>query len=61
MADRADLTLVNRLCTFGGALIGGYLGWALASPLGFWWAFAISSLASLFGVYFGWKLAVRLA
>lgn len=34
-----------------------YAGWYLAEPLGFVWAFFISSAAALLGVYAGWKIA----
>ena len=34
-----------------------YVGWAIGEPLGFFWAFFISGLAALLGVYLGWKTA----
>jgi len=34
-----------------------YVGWAVGEPLGFFWAFIISSIAALLGVYLGWKTA----
>jgi hypothetical protein len=39
------------------SIIFSYLGWYLAEPLGFLWAFSISGAASLVGVYVGWRLA----
>jgi len=46
-----------KLCIFIGVNLGGYAGWALAEPLGMTWAFVISSVGSLVGVYLGWKVA----
>ncbi len=53
---------VNKLCIFGGTLVGGYLGWWLgdALGLGFFWAYLISGAGSLLGVWLGWKLARKL-
>ena len=52
---------MKNLCTFGGAMIFGYLGWWVgdASGLGFFGAFIASGVASLVGVYLGWKFARR--
>lgn len=50
---------MNKLCTLGGAMVFGYGGWFLGSGLGFGWAFVISSVGSLLGVYLGWKLAQK--
>ncbi|MDD2763051.1 MAG: hypothetical protein PHE83_03630 [Opitutaceae bacterium] len=50
---------MNKLCTLGGAAIGGYVGWFLGMRFGFGAAIVISGLASLAGVYAGWKLARR--
>ncbi len=46
-----------KLCIFIGVNLGGYAGWALGEPLGMTWAFVISSVGSLVGVYLGWKVA----
>jgi len=51
---------MNKLCTFGGATIGSYVGWFLGMRFGYFAAFAVSGVASLVGVYAGWKLAQRL-
>lgn len=51
---------MNRLCTFGGAAIGGYLGWFLGARFGLGTAFVLGGLAALGGVYAGWRLAQRL-
>ncbi len=50
---------MNKLCTFGGALIGSYVGWYLGSRFGIGWAFFVSGIGSLLGVYLGWKIAQR--
>lgn len=52
---------MKKLCTFGGATIAGCVGWYFAEACGaeFFGAFLISGLASLVGVYVGWKLAQR--
>jgi hypothetical protein len=51
---------VNKLCTFAGALIGGYAGWYLCEGLGAVTAFAASGAGSALGVYLGWKLARKI-
>lgn len=48
---------MTKLFTFGGATLFGYAFWFIAEPLGFFWAFLISSLGSIVGVWAGWKLA----
>jgi hypothetical protein len=52
---------MKNLCTFGGATIFGYLGWWLGDACGleFFGAFIASGVASLVGVYVGWKFARR--
>jgi hypothetical protein len=56
----AAIPIMNKLCTFGGAAVGGYAGWFLGQQFGYGVAFALSGLGSLLGVYAGWKLAQRL-
>jgi len=53
---------VSKLCIFVGTIAGSYGGWAVGEVLGlgFGWSFALSGLASLAGVYAGWKLARKL-
>ncbi len=51
---------MNNLCIYGSSAILGYLGWILASPFGMFWAFVISGVGSLVGVYIGWKIARRI-
>ncbi len=48
-----------KLFTSVGAIAFSYIGWYLAAPLGIGWAFVLSGIASLFGVYVGWKLGQR--
>ncbi len=52
---------MKKLCTFGGATIAGYVGWYLAAACGaeFFGAFIWSGVASVVGVYVGWKLAQK--
>ncbi|MBW8782598.1 MAG: hypothetical protein JF599_12045 [Verrucomicrobia bacterium] len=47
------MKLLIGLCS----VIMTYAVWYLAEPLGFMWAFFLSSLGSLLGVYLGWRLA----
>lgn len=56
-----DAGSVNRLCTFGGAVVGSYLGWYLGLRWGMGLAFSLGAIGSLLGVYLGWKLAQRYA
>jgi uncharacterized membrane protein YfcA len=54
---------MNKLCIFVGTTVGGYVGWALGDNvlgLGFGWAFVLSGIGSVLGVYAGWKLARKL-
>lgn len=51
---------MNKLCTFGGAAVGGYAGWFLGQQFGWGIAFLLSAIGSIAGVYLGWKLAQRL-
>lgn len=45
-----------KFLTLSGSMIFSYVGWYLGAPLGFGWAFVISSVGALVGVYVGWKL-----
>jgi hypothetical protein len=53
---------VTKLCIFVGVTLGGYAGWALGEllGLGFGWAFTLSGVGSLVGVWAGWKLAQKI-
>jgi len=50
---------MNKLCTFVGATVGSYAGWALGMRVGIGTAIVLSGVAALAGVYAGWKLAQR--
>ncbi|MBI4623480.1 MAG: hypothetical protein HY736_09725 [Verrucomicrobia bacterium] len=54
---------MTKLCILVGTTVGGYGGWAIgdALDLGFGWAFVLSGVGSVAGVYAGWKLAQKLA
>ncbi len=49
-----------KLLIFVCSAVFSYAGWYLAEPLGFMWAFFISSACALLGVYAGWKLSRHL-
>jgi len=49
------MKLMIGLCS----TILGYAAWYAADPLGFMWAFFLSGVASMVGVYVGWRLARR--
>jgi hypothetical protein len=53
---------VNKLCIFTGTMLFGYLGWFLGARLGlgFFGCFVLSGLASIVGVWAGWKIAQKL-
>lgn len=48
-----------KLCCWIGVFVGGVIGWWLGAFLGFGWAFTISSLGSILGVFIGWKIATE--
>jgi hypothetical protein len=47
---------MSRLCIFMGMFIFGWIGWWLASGFGIMTAFIVSSIASMIGVYVGWRI-----
>jgi len=53
---------MNKLCILVGTTIGGSVGWWAgdALGLGFGWAFVLSGIGSLAGVWAGWKVARKL-
>jgi len=48
---------MNKLCIFVSSAALSYAGWFLGDPLGIWWAFLLSGIGALVGVYVGWKIA----
>jgi len=50
---------MTKLFCWIGVFVGGWLGWFLGAKLGFGWAFAISSLGSIVGIFVGWKIATE--
>jgi hypothetical protein len=48
--------MIKLFCWIG-VCVGGAIGWWLGAKLGFGWAFAISSIGSIAGVFVGWKIA----
>ncbi len=48
--------MIKLFCWIG-ACAGGWIGWWLGARLGFGWAFTVSSLGSIAGVFIGWKIA----
>jgi hypothetical protein len=50
---------MSKLLSFAGATVGGYVGWAIGSPMGFFGAFVVSMIGTGFGMYYGVKLSKR--
>ena len=50
---------VNKLCIFVGTTVFSTIGWYLGDPFGFFTAFVLSGIGSIFGVYVGWKAAQK--
>jgi hypothetical protein len=48
---------MTKLFIWIGVFVGGWVGWWLGAKLGFGWAFFLSSLGSIAGVFIGWKIA----
>jgi hypothetical protein len=51
---------MTKLCIFAGMTIGGFVGYLVPPSLGLFWAFFVSGIGSIVGVYLGWKLALYL-
>jgi len=51
---------MTKLCIGVGMFIGGLVGYIVPSSWGIMWAFIISGIGSIFGVYYGWKLGRHL-
>lgn len=52
-----------KLAIFVGTTLGSYVGWWAGDALGFGfgWAFFLSGIGSMVGVYAGWKIGRKLA
>lgn len=48
---------MTKLFIWIGVFIGGSVGWWLGAKLGIGWAFTLSSIGSIAGVFIGWKIA----
>ncbi len=51
---------MTKLCIFVGMTAGGCVGYFVPASWGLMWAFFISGIGSIVGVYLGWKLARHL-
>ncbi|HEX7512095.1 MAG TPA: hypothetical protein VF464_01885 [Candidatus Methylomirabilis sp.] len=47
---------MNKICIFLGMTVFGWLGWWVGEQIGFMTAFVLSGLASIVGVYVGWRI-----
>ena len=47
---------MNKICIFLGMTVFGWLGWWVGEQVGFMTAFVLSGLASIAGVYVGWRI-----
>ena len=47
---------MNKLCIFIGLSVFGWVGWWLGEKNGVMTAFVVSGIASLVGVYAGWRI-----
>lgn len=50
-----------KLCIFAGTTLFSYAGWYLGelAGLGFLGCFLVSGVGSIFGVWAGWKIALK--
>jgi membrane protein YqaA with SNARE-associated domain len=47
---------MTKLCIFVGMTVGSFVGYIVPSSWGIMWAFFISGIGSIVGVYYGWKI-----
>jgi predicted MFS family arabinose efflux permease len=47
---------MNKLFIFIGTMLGSWIGWWIGEHAGIMTAFLLSSVGSLAGVYFGWRI-----
>ena len=48
---------MTKVLAFFGMSIGGWIGWALGAPMGFFAAFILSIVGTGFGLYVGRRIA----
>jgi hypothetical protein len=51
-----DPAIMNKLLIFLGMTVFGWIGWWIGDKFGFMTAFILSGLASMVGVYVGWRI-----
>jgi len=51
---------MQKLLTMMGMTVGGYVGWAIGAPVGFFTAFMVSMVGTAAGLYAARRLADRL-
>ena len=47
---------MTKLCMFVGMTVFGWIGWWLGAQIGFTTAFVLSGVASMAGIYVGWRI-----
>ena len=50
---------MTKLLVFLGATIGGWVGWYLGAPFGFFSAFVVSMIGTGVGMYAGRRIAIE--
>jgi uncharacterized protein YcfJ len=48
---------MTKLLIWIGVTVGGWIGWWFGAKFGLGWAFFLSSIGSIAGVFIGWKIA----
>jgi hypothetical protein len=47
---------MKKLCIIVGIIVFGWIGWWIGAKIGFTTAYILSTLASMAGVYAGWRI-----
>jgi hypothetical protein len=47
---------MKKLCIILGMTVFGWIGWWIGAKIGFMTAYILSTLASMAGVYVGWRI-----
>lgn len=50
---------MNKLFTFLGATVGGWIGWLIGEQVGFMTAFMLSVIGTAAGIYFARKIVKK--